>query len=481
MEPSHPPTPELLPEPVAESPTLEGFSPAALPPVPHTSSFAMFPLVVTRAKTHEHTIAFQADRQKSEKANSKLDPHAADFIRDKLGEHRWTIFSSRLAERRTTTQKPKKNDGASMTLNGRPPDAFSGDKAAGASAVDFLVKVEVVKSVLRTYVPHPYNPLKTLSHNFPPAPSGQVTLSRSTILSLSGWSNTQFSYWARRSEAISVLAVHDERLRTVATALERRLRTSGLSDSPSEPSSPSSSHSIQPSYEYGGISREMGVDAEDWVRMYVTGKGLDVIIDEVKKRTGVSPFLRGKHSSLDPFGTANVEGEPESGKKAVVYMPTFQAEKYVHEVPTEVDPSALSSMIAGKRAGKRKAVSPPPEGSESEDSWPSMASEVSADDFVVPHFAPLPSRTPSLSPPFLYPGESPVSPIPPSAGIDLSILESRSHYLDPIDLSQTMPPGPPPPSGRAKKRRIAPAPQPFDPQAQFADNPRLYANHLETG
>jgi len=33
----------------------------------------------------------------------------------------------------------------------------------------------------------------------------------------------------------------------------------------------------------------------------VTGKGLDLIIDEVKERTGASPFIHGKHSSLDPF------------------------------------------------------------------------------------------------------------------------------------------------------------------------------------
>ena len=92
-------------------------------------------------------------RPKSEKGSSKLDPHAADFIREKLGELRWTIFSSRLAERRTSTQKPKKPDVPLSALAGKPIDAFGGDKGAGASAIDFLVKVEVVKSVLRTYVP----------------------------------------------------------------------------------------------------------------------------------------------------------------------------------------------------------------------------------------------------------------------------------------------------------------------------------------
>lgn len=94
-------------------------------------------------------------RAKPEKGSSKPDPHAADFIREKLGELRWTIFSSRLAERRTASQKPKKSDAPAAATNGptSPLDAFSGDKGAGASALDFLVKVEVVKSVLRTYVP----------------------------------------------------------------------------------------------------------------------------------------------------------------------------------------------------------------------------------------------------------------------------------------------------------------------------------------
>jgi hypothetical protein len=34
----------------------------------------------------------------------------------------------------------------------------------------------------------------------------------------------------------------------------------------------------------------------------VTGTGLDALIDSVKRCTGASPFLRGKHANLDPFG-----------------------------------------------------------------------------------------------------------------------------------------------------------------------------------
>ena len=74
-------------------------------------------------------------------------------FREKLGELRWAIFSSRLAERRTSSHKPKRSDSSTVPLASKPLDVFSSDKAVGASALDFLVKVEVVKSVLRTYVP----------------------------------------------------------------------------------------------------------------------------------------------------------------------------------------------------------------------------------------------------------------------------------------------------------------------------------------
>jgi hypothetical protein len=174
-------------------------------------------------------------------------------------------------------------------------------------------------------------------------------LTRSTVLSLSGWSNTQFSYWARRAEAISVLASHDDRLRTAATALERRLHRLGLLVSPDALSSSST---------VGSSDLLSEPDAEEWARMYITGKGLDVIIDEVKKRTGVSPFLRGKHSSLDPFGTVDGGTEGLVGDNiSTVYMPTFQAEKYVHELPgSSEDTTGLETE--GKKPIKRKANSP---------------------------------------------------------------------------------------------------------------------------
>ncbi|CAE6428521.1 hypothetical protein RSOLAG22IIIB_01018 [Rhizoctonia solani] len=218
-------------------------------------------------------------RTKAQCAN-QIDPFAEHFLRHRLGEAKWQTFSSRLFERRlgatrnrTRASRPRRLSDGSETHE---------TKSTGASAVDFLVKVEVVKEVLRTFVPHPYNPIKSLSHPYSDAPSGSVTLTRSTVLALSGWSNTQFSYWARRAEAVSVLASHDDRLRSVANALERRLHpNTKFPDSPIE-------------------------------EEHVTGKGLDAIVDDVKKRTGASQFLRGKHSSLDPFSTVSPGADSSS-------------------------------------------------------------------------------------------------------------------------------------------------------------------------
>lgn len=176
---------------------------------------------------------------------------------------------------------------------------------------------------------HPYNPLKSLSHPYEPSPAGQVTLTRSTVLALSGWSNTQFSYWARRSEAVSVLSEHDSRLRAVASALDRRLRGDGAGSS--------------------SLTEDFDAAADE----AVTGKGLDAIIEAVKKRTGASQFLRGKHSSLDPFGSLAQDVElDENGvqRPQAVYMPTFQAQMYRHSPPplhtvpaNEHQPPALHS------------------------------------------------------------------------------------------------------------------------------------------
>ncbi|CAE7206326.1 unnamed protein product [Rhizoctonia solani] len=218
-------------------------------------------------------------RTKAQCAN-QIDPFAEHFLRHRLGDAKWLTFSSRLFERRLGATRNRTRSSRTRRLSDGSDTHET--KSTGASAVDFLVKVEVVKEVLRTFVPHPYNPIKSLSHPYSEAPSGSVTLTRNTVLALSGWSNTQFSYWARRAEAVSVLASHDDRLRAVANALERRLHpNTKFPDSPIE-------------------------------EEHVTGKGLDAIVDDVKKRTGASQFLRGKHSSLDPFSTVSPGADSSS-------------------------------------------------------------------------------------------------------------------------------------------------------------------------
>ena len=145
---------------------------------------------------------------------------------------------------------------------------------------------------------------------------------------LSGWSNTQFSYWARRAEAIAVLGQYDDRLRAVGTALERRLHGNVDPDMP-----------LSPEQEISTLPVTFLVAQENQYNG-ITGKGLDIIIDDVKKRTGASQFLRGKHSSLDPYGSSITDAE--DGKGAVppagVFNATFQAMEYTHSPPPPVRP-----------------------------------------------------------------------------------------------------------------------------------------------
>lgn len=81
----------------------------------------------------------------------QVDPCAAAFLRDRLGEAKWNTFSARLFERRLGPIKSK------IRVRGKN----SNDDASplpGATAIDFLIKVEVVKEVLRTYVPYVLSP-----------------------------------------------------------------------------------------------------------------------------------------------------------------------------------------------------------------------------------------------------------------------------------------------------------------------------------
>lgn len=71
-------------------------------------------------------------------------PYAAAFLKEHLGPVKFASFSAKLFERR---------------LGGSKPRARTKDKhevrlgSNGATVVEFLIKTEVVKEVLRTYVP----------------------------------------------------------------------------------------------------------------------------------------------------------------------------------------------------------------------------------------------------------------------------------------------------------------------------------------
>lgn len=297
-----------------------------------------------------------------------------------------------------------------------------------------------------------------------------MTLSRTTVLALSGWSNTQFAYWARRAEGISVLSPFDRRLRLIATVLQRQLIEVGVSslitDSSSDksdspcPSSPStvSSGIMTFTMDECEFPEEVGGDPDKWVKSAVTGKGLDVMIDEVKKRSGVSPFLRGKHSSLDPFGAVvnerDADGNIAHREAPTVYMPTFQAEMYVHEVSTSGGTSA--GIMATDSLGKRKASPGAPHPQPSPDAQHSIP-------------APLPTATASMSWPSL-PSTRPVEQLdiridttPHMSQIHTPIIHTPSPQLVYPDIFETL-------SNTAMRNDHSPAPNPIPSGPWNIDN-----------
>lgn len=89
----------------------------------------------------------------------QADPYAAAFLAHVLGPEKWETFSSRLFERRLGGPKARARN------KSRRGSGDEGDKqqSGGASAIEFLVKVEVVKEVLRTFVP--YVTFFTITHS----------------------------------------------------------------------------------------------------------------------------------------------------------------------------------------------------------------------------------------------------------------------------------------------------------------------------
>jgi hypothetical protein len=179
-------------------------------------------------------------------------------------------------------------------------------------------------------------------------------VTRASVLALCQWSNTQFAYWSRRSEAVSVLACHDSGLRDLFYVLYQRLyqrdppahafAISSPAASASWSSTASSSGSPPPyptpAYSTSRLPASDVVENERRLRVArsFTGKGLDGMIADIKKRTGASQFLRGRQSSLDPFGAHLETGAAAYDPNWPVIMPSEHGKHmHMHSRTTSTD------------------------------------------------------------------------------------------------------------------------------------------------
>lgn len=211
-------------------------------------------------------------------------------------------------------------------------------------------------------------------------------MTRASVLALCQWSNTQFAYWSRRSEAVSVLAVHDSGLRDLFFVLYQRLYQKDppshafLTSAPSSsaswssaasssgspppqparqmPASPHAHASAQPVFGRGGDSTE--TERRLRVARSFTGKGLDGVITQVKRRTGASQFLRGRQSSLDPFGAYLESGIAAYDPNWPIVMPSVHG-KLTHSRSSSdnYDFIAPQTLTPGNRARSNSLMSSP--------------------------------------------------------------------------------------------------------------------------
>lgn len=317
---------------------------------------------------------------------ASVDLHVAGFLKSVLGTRKWRIFTSRLCERKDAGmaggtrsneaggaghQRNKAKEFSSRSF----PDDEDGILHGGTSpcAIAFLVKVEVVKEVLRNYVPNPYHPLKVESHPYPPAPGGVVHVTRASVLALCQWSNTQFAYWSRRSEAVSVLACHDSGLRDLFHVLYQRLyqrdpptnafvmsspaTSASWSSTASSSGSPPPSHRVGPTRKLEHSKQLSAMETERRLRVArsYTGKGLDGAINDIKRRTGASQFLRGRQSSLDPFGAHLESGLASFDPNWPIVMPSVHG-VHTHSRNSSDSLDFLSSSLNGGNMTDRSSL-----------------------------------------------------------------------------------------------------------------------------
>lgn len=120
---------------------------------------------------------------KNKASAAETDPHAANFLRQQLGPEKWNTFSARLFEQRLGTNKLKPRS----RIKCHEPET-----KGGASTIDFLVKVEVVKEILRTYVPYVFlicMKICTDQHCSTQTSLQSAESSVASILGRTGWSS----------------------------------------------------------------------------------------------------------------------------------------------------------------------------------------------------------------------------------------------------------------------------------------------------
>lgn len=133
-------------------------SPCATSPVISTTSYV--PVTYNNTSSNPSSTSTSAPLSLPPSA----DPYVAAYLRERLGETKFTLFTSRLFERRFGSDQRGRNGtgsrkrGSVSSVEG-PPSSADGDGdmkpmgEPGTNAVEFLVKVEIVKEILRSYVP----------------------------------------------------------------------------------------------------------------------------------------------------------------------------------------------------------------------------------------------------------------------------------------------------------------------------------------
>lgn len=238
-------------------------------------------------------------------------------------------------------------------------------------------------------------------------------MSRECVLGIVGWSHTQQSYWTRRIEGISVLETLDERLHVVADRFRRKLSEIGINvETPAQPTfsregkSDDELKKLPPDLAAYESESEHEAAVDDWIRQYVSGKGLDEWVKEVEARTGVSRYLRGIHSCWAPFGT-----KPESDAavkrrrkgRSSVYTQTFQAKSYVHE---EVPAPPAVAKFSARRIRLQPQV---PSSATKHEQPPILALEIPANSPTTS------SEAADVNGPILFSPLTPISASPPSS------------------------------------------------------------------